>query len=463
MENELLIEILSILDSNDSKEEKKEKLTQYHSSDLADFYEQLDDDNQIKLKDILGIEEFSELLTYVEQPEEIFENLENEEVADVIELMDADDAVDILQEMSEEDRNEVINLMDEEAKEDIQLIMSFDEEQIGSLMTTNYVTVQKDDSIKVAMKKVINQANDNDNISTILVTDEEGNFYGAIELPQLIVAREGTPLENIIRTNYPSFKGNDLIDDCINDLKDYYENIIPVVDEDNKIIGVITSSDIVELVTSEAAEDYNKLAGVLEEEELDESVFGSMKKRIPWLIMLLVLGLVVSLVVSRFEKIIAAVSAAVFFQSVVFDMAGNGGTQSLAVTLTTITKSDKLDGKKFWKMFYKELRVGLLNGICLSILSFACVFAFLCITKQTITSGRPFEYIQAFKVGGCVSLSLLIALSLSSLLGLLLPILFKKIRIDPAVASGPMITTINDICSACIYYLLVAFFFGVAL
>ena len=182
----------------------------------------------------------------------------------------------------------------------------------------------------------------------------------------------------------------------------------------------------------------------------------------PWLALLLLLGLIVSSVVSAFETVIASVSAAVIFQSVVFDMAGNGGTQSLAVTLTTINNDDSLSKKKIIKMIFKEIRVGLINGLILGILSFGVILGFLSIRHQGVFSSNPetFVFLDCVKIASCVGISLWIAISVSSLFGLILPVFFKKIKIDPAVASGPMLTTINDICSACIYYTLVGLFFS---
>ena len=175
---------------------------------------------------------------------------------------------------------------------------------------------------------------------------------------------------------------------------------------------------------------------------------------------MLVLGLLVTSVISAFENVINAVTGAVIFQSLVFGMAGNGGTQALAVTLTSINSEDKLSRKKVTKMFFKELRVGFLNGLLLGIFSFIVIFGFMVITQTNVIVGTPYSIGDALLVASCVSGSLLLAITFSSLIGLLFPIFFKRIKIDPAVASGPMITTLNDIISACIYYVLVGLCFG---
>jgi magnesium transporter len=457
---EFLTELLEIIKSNKSNQEKKELLEDYHDSDIADVFNELSDEEKVKLAKILGKDKMSDILSYLDNADDFLDLLKDEDAADVIENMDADDAVDVLQDMEEEDREKIISLMEPEAAEDVKLIMSYDDDLVGSLMTTNFIVIEKGDSVTGAMKKLVSQANENDNISTLIV-EENGKFYGCLDLKDLICARKGEELDDKIMTNYPYVYADTKIDEVINDLKDYNEDLIPVLDKDDVVIGVITSNDLVELVTDEAAEDYNRLAGLTNQETEDDSVWSSLKKRIPWLALLLVLGLLVSSVISAFSNVIKGVTAAVLFQSVVFDMAGNGGTQSLAVTLTKITQDDEIDGKRFGKMLWKEFRIGVLNGLCLGVLAFGVVLGFLLIRQEPIVNGAiDFVFIDALKVASCVGVSLLISISISSILGLLLPVLFKKIKIDPAVASGPMITTINDITSACIYYTLVGVSFA---
>ncbi len=460
--NELIQEILDIVRSNLSNAEKKEKLSHYHDSDVADAFEFLSDEEKAKLTKILGAEEASDILTYVEDKDEFLDYMKEDQAADIIENMDADDAVDALQEMEDEDREKILNLIeDKEVKDDIKLILSFEDDEVGSLMTTNYVTILDTDDVKKAMKKVIEQASDNDNISVIFITDKDNKFVGALNLNDLIIARQGDDLMAKAITSYPALQAHAKIDDVINDIKDYNEKIIPVVDDNNLVIGALTANDVVELVTSELHEDMHRLAGLTSEDK-DESIWVSMKKRLPWLILLLFLGLVVSSVVSAFETVIAVISAAVLFQSVVFDMAGNAGTQSLAVTLTDINDDDDVSKKKILKMMYKETMVGIFNGLLLGILSFGVIFAFLCIRHEGVFSDKSniFDAMDCLKVSASVGTSLVISITLSNIVGLLLPILFKKIKVDPAVASGPMITTINDMVSACVYYTLIGLFFS---
>ena len=458
---EYIEKLLEIIRSNKTNKEKKKEILKFHDSDIADAVEYLNDEEKMSLYKILGKDEISDIVSYIDDNDEVLSILKLEDQADVLELMDADDAVDTLQNFDEEDREKLINLMDEDAQEDVKMILSYDDEQVGSLMTTNYIAINAKDTIKQAMRKLIKQANENDNISTLVVLNDDETFYGCLDLKELIIARADDNLQEKVMTSYPYVHAESLIDEVINDLKEYGEDIIPVLDKDNKILGVITTSDIVELVDTEATEDYNRFAGLTDQEETKEPLLSSIKKRLPWLIILLGLGIIVSTIISIFSNVIAGVTAAVLFQSVIFDMAGNSGTQSLAVTLTTLTHEDDLKKKEIFQMLTKEFTVGLINGLILGALSFGVVFGFLYLTKSPITVGGAFNIHDCLLVSMSVGISLVASMSISSVVGFLFPVILKKCKVDPAVASGPMITTVNDLCSACIYYVLIGIFFGV--
>lgn len=454
----MLNDIKNIIDSELPQSQIRELLLKYHENDIAEITDEMEPNERAELFRILGNEAAADVLLYSDDISEVVENMEPSEVADIIETMDADDAIDVLEELDDEQREEIVSLMEPEAVEDINTITQYDDDMIGSKMTTNYITVKKTDNVKEAMKKVIAQAADNDNVSTIYVEDETDHLYGVMDLRDLIIARPQTNLETIIKTNYPSFKATMYVSDVVNELKEYALDSYPIVDDDNKMLGVITSDDVVEVVDEEAGEDYAKLAGLTEEEDLDESVFASIRKRIPWLIVLLILGLAQAFSMSGFENVVACLPIIVFFQTLVLDMAGNTGTQSLAVTIRLLSTGE-IGKKEVFKAIFKEIRVGFFNGLILSILSFAFVFGYLWIFNKGVHSSS-FTYEEAFKGAGIVGMALLIAMTVSSFVGSLVPIFFSKIHIDPAVASGPFITTINDITALLIYYGLAAILFA---
>ena len=443
-------ELLSLIRSKSKPSYIKEELENYHDSDIAEVICYLTEEERKKLYRILGKERVSNVFTYLENVEDYIAELENETAADLIELMDADDALDVLQELEEEDKKQITSLMEKDALEDVRLLASFEDNQIGSKMTTNYIIVKKNDTIKSAMKHLIKYSKENDNIYTLFVKDENGKFYGSIDLKDLIRAREDDDLEDIIHTQYPYVYSTELIEECINDLKDASLDLYPVLNEKDELIGVITQDDLVEVVEDELTEDYAKLAGLHEAEEIDEPVFKSVKKRIVWLVCLLILGMFISLVVSQFETVIDGIPMIVFFQSVVLGMSGNAGTQSLAVTIRGLMDED-LSRKKIAKMVFKEVRVGLTNGLILSIISFGAVSLFLYV-RNTPILGETLRINDLLLIAGCVSGALIPAFILSSFIGCIVPIIFKKIKIDPAVASGPLITTLNDIVGIVSYY-----------
>ena len=234
------------------------------------------------------------------------------------------------------------------------------------------------------------------------------------------------------------------IDDCIEELKDYSEDSVPVLDNDNKLLGVITSQSIVELVDDEMGEDYARLAGLMAEEDLKEPLLDSMKKRLPWLIILLGLGMLVSSVVGIFEQVVTTLPIIMTFQSLILDMAGNVGTQSLAVTIRVLM-DESLTGKQKLQLVFKEMRIGFCNGLLLGVLSFAVIGLFIFLFK-----GKTMMF--AFSVSACIGIALLLAMLISSAVGTCIPLFFKKIHIDPAVASGPLITTVNDLVAVVTFY-----------
>ncbi|WP_406544847.1 magnesium transporter [Pseudobutyrivibrio sp.] len=445
LENTITGEIIDLLRSNISADELIEALDDYHENDIAEAYEALDKEDRQRLFGILGAERLSEIFPYIEDVGEILAEITPEQAADVLENMDADDAVDALEDIEdEEQREQLISLMDKEASADVRLINSYDEDEIGSMMTTNFIVVGKNFSVKQAMRSLISQSKDNDNINTIYVEDEKKKYCGAIELRDLILARDYTPLEDIISHSYPSVKADAKISDTIEDLKDYAEDSIPVLNPADEIIGVITSQDIIEAVDDELGDDYAKLAGLTAEEDLNESLVDSIRKRMPWLALLLCLGLITSTVVGVFEQVVASIAIVVVFQSMILGMAGNVGTQSLAVTIRVLM-DEEISGVEKAKFIFKEMRVGGTNGLLLGSLAFVIVALYLHFFKHYI-------WMVAFKISGIVGCSLFIAMLVSSFFGTIIPIFFHKIKVDPAVASGPLISTVNDLVAVLTYY-----------
>ena len=437
-------EILKIIRSSSDNEELLDKISDYHENDIAEAFELLSENERKKLYPILGAEQVAEIFTYIEDPDRYIGELDIDKAALVISYMDSDDAVDVLDELDESTKDKLVGLLDAESSRDIKMIQSYSEDEIGSMMTTNFVVIKNTLTIRQAMRELVKQAGENDNISTVYVTDDENKFYGAIDLKDLIVARENDSLEDIISTSYPYVRDKEIVSECIEQIKDYAEDSIPVVTDEQMLIGVITSQDIVELVDDEMGEDYAKLAGLTSEEDLQETSLESIKKRLPWLVILLFMGMGVSSVVGIFETVVAVLPIVMCFQSLILDMAGNVGTQSLAVTIRVLV-DENLTYKQKMHLVIKEMKVGFLNGMLLGVLAFIFIGLYVWIFKKNVVW-------SAFAISGCVGFSLMVAMVISSLVGTLIPMFFHKIKIDPAVASGPLITTVNDLVAVVTYY-----------
>lgn len=439
-------DILSLIRSSVSPAVLSERLQDFHENDLAEVLRELSTAERSRLYRILESSMLADVFEYLEEEETVqyLEEMDVKKAAAILSKMETDALADVLKQIDKEKRKLLIQLLDEQVRKDIEMIRSFDEDEIGSRMTTNCIMIRENLTVKQAMSSLVEQAAKNDNISTLFMVTEDNTFYGAMDLKDLIIARRESPLEDLIATSYPYVYGNELIDDCIERLKDYSEDSIPVLDNDNKLLGVITSQSMVDLVDDEMGEDYAKFAGLTAEEDLKEPLRESIKKRLPWLLVLLGLGMVVSSVVGLFEEVVSQLTIIMCFQSLILDMAGNVGTQSLAVTIRVLM-DESLTGKQKAELVFKEMKIAFSNGSILGILSFALIGLYIALFK-----GKTFVF--AYAVSGCIGVSLLLAMVISGAVGTLIPLFFKKIHVDPAVASGPLITTVNDLVAVVSYY-----------
>lgn len=421
-----------------------EKLKDYHENDIADALEEMKPNERAVLYRLMDIDDLADVMEHADNADDYLEEMSPQKAADVLARMEPDTAVDLIKNTDSRDKEVWLALMDEVHRNNITKLASYDEDTIASRMTTNFVSFSSDLSIKDAMKSLVRQAESHDNISQLYVVDSKGIYYGEIDLKDLILARQTETLEDIVVTQYPYVYASEKIEDCLEKIKDYSEESIPVLSEDNRILGVITSQDVVEVVDDEMGEDYAKLGGLTAEEDLNEPLKESVRKRFPWLALLLVLGLGVSSVVGLFETVVATLPMIMAFQSMILDMSGNVGTQSLAVTIRVLM-DEELTGKDKAHLVFKEMRIGLVNGLILGALAFAGVGLFIMLFKHYPAG-------NAFAVSGCIGISLAVAMLISSAVGTVIPIFFKQIGIDPAVASGPLITTVTDLVGVVTYY-----------
>ncbi|MBR3252043.1 MAG: magnesium transporter [Erysipelotrichaceae bacterium] len=444
-QNSNVKEIVKLIKGMEFDESLKKALEDYHDNDIADALAFLSVEERKLLYKVIGPERTGEVFSFVKYDVDKYINEINiDQAAKIVEEMDTDDAVDLLDMIDDSVEDQILNKMDDSVEEEIRMIQSYADDELGSLMTTNFIKLSIFYTVKQAMRELIRQSEDNDNIDTLYVVDNDNRFCGVVDLRHLIKARESDKFNELVITSFPFVYDHEKIADSLEDIKEYSENSIPVLDEGQHLLGVITATDIIETVEEEADDDYAKLGGLSAKEDLDEPLIESMKKRLPWLGCLLVLGIGVSAVVGIFEGVISEIAIIVCFQSLVLDMAGNVGTQSLAVTIRVLM-DEEISAKEKLGLVFKEVRVGFSNGLLLGLISFFFIGLYVHFLK-----GYPLGF--SFAVSACVGIALLTAMLISSLVGTVVPIIFDKMHVDPAVASGPFITTINDLVAVVSYY-----------
>ncbi|MDD3382756.1 MAG: magnesium transporter [Bacilli bacterium] len=423
---------------------------EYHPYDIALIYQAFDEAERL---------EFNSHFSPIELAR-IFEHLESEIAleylntiplkigAKILEAMDIEEAVDILKLLDEEEVMSYVSFIKKEEAKEIKSLLKYDEEVAGSIMSTSYIEIPLDSLVKDAMRIMIKEARDTSYINTLYVVDKKGVLMGIIGLKQLIIAGKEDKISEIMTDKIISANVMRHKEEVADLMQDYDIDAIPIVDNKNNMLGIITFDDVMDVITEESEEDYARLAGLSsgDIEASRESVFLSVKKRVPWLMILLVLNLFTSLIISGFEETIATVALLAMFMPLVLGMAGNTGTQSLAVTIRSLTEDALKSKKEISKHIFRETLIGFFNGIVVGIMVF--LMANLVVG---LTTGAFFTS-DNIKTGTVIGASIMLTLAVSTTAGALVPLIFNMLKIDPALASGPLITTINDIVALTIYF-----------
>ena len=298
-------EIAAVIRTAQNGDRLPELLKHYHQRDVAKAVTLLTDAERERLFRQLDARTLAEIFPYLDDASRFLAELPADLAAAVITDMDTADALDMLRELPAEKKQALAAHLDDDTRKDVRRLLAFHQEEIGSRMSGNFVCIPDTLTVCGAMNELVRQAGEHDNISTLYVVDGSGVFAGAIDLKDLIIARENDPLSGIIRRSYPYVLAHEKVEDCIDRIAEYEEDSLPVLTEDGRIAGILTAQDLVELVDDAMGDDYAKLGGLTSEEDLQEPAAVSMKKRLPWLIVLLFLGMGVSSVVGIFESVVA--------------------------------------------------------------------------------------------------------------------------------------------------------------
>nr|WP_102271800.1 magnesium transporter [Cytobacillus massiliigabonensis] len=435
MNKELLVDSLK----NEDIEGFRAEFLELHPYDQASFFKELEEEHREKIYHYLSPEEMATLFENLEidddEYKDVLAEMNPNYAADMISKMYVDDAVDVLNELEKDQVVSYLTIMDEEAAQEIKDLLHYEEYTAGSIMTTDFVSISANQTVRSAMYILKNEAPKAETIYYIYVLDEQKRLLGVISLRDLIVNDDDTMIADITNDRIVSVSVGDDQEEVARKIKDYNFLALPVVDFQNHLLGIITVDDVMDVMEEEASDDYSKLAAVSDMDTIDRNPLSAARKRLPWLIILLFLGMMTASLIGRFEETLNKVAILAVFIPLIAGMAGNTGTQALAVAVRGIATGD-LEKENKWKLIVREAGTGLITGAICGILVSIIIF---------IWKGNIF-------LGILVGISILCTLIVATLAGALIPLIMHKFKIDPAVASGPFITTINDLISILIYF-----------
>ena len=441
-----LITQVELLVSQQDDKELKLLFDGYHYADVAEILDELDLDVSIYVIKLLDSQKTSDIITELDEDirEKILENLSAKEIAEEIEELDTDDAADIIGELPESRQAEVIaKIEDEEHREEITELLTYDDNTAGSLMAKELVKVYETWTVAGCLRRIRGQAKEVTRVHSIYVVDKEEKLIGRLSLKDLIVARSEQKISEISKGSVDYVKVEDDVEDVAKVMAKYDLEAIPVVDDNQTLLGRITIDDIVDVLKEEADKDYQLAAGITQDVDSDDSIIELTRARLPWLFLGLVGGVGAFLIMEGFQAAFEKYALLFFFTPLIAAMAGNVGVQSSAIIVQGLANDD-VKGSINSRLI-KEMFLAALNGTILAIF----LFLFVWLTESSVTTALA------------ISISLIAVIIVAGLIGTFVPLFLDKRGIDPAIATGPFITTSNDILGILIYFWIAKLILGI--
>jgi magnesium transporter len=411
-------------------------LKEYHASEIAMLFEKLPQEDKERIINLLPVDEASEVLSEMTEeahPEELLLNMHPEKRSDIVEELDYDDATDIISQLEEHEQHEILQDIDEEDAHNIRALLKYDEDTAGGLMNSDIIKVNINLDKKDALDEIIRQSEEMEEFYTIYVVDENDILQGILSIKSIIKARHDARVRDLVVRDFVFVKADLDQEDVAGLISQYNLTTIPVVDDNMKLLGRVTVDDIIDVMEQESTEDILKISGVSEDEELSGNWQEAVKSRLPWLIVNLGTAFLAASVIRHFSDVEERLPVIVAYLSIIGGMGGNAATQALAVTVRRISLTDLSDRQAYTTVF-KEFLVGLINGAFNGLIVF--IFAFF--------------YDENPMLGLVLFLAMTGNLVVAGLTGAGIPLILKRVGIDPAVASSIIITTFTD----CIGFLL---------
>jgi len=421
-------------------------LEEEHHADIAELLDELSLKEATYIIKLLDSELTSDILMEIDEDvrEKILKSLSAKEIAEELEELDTDDAADIIAELPEERQENVIShIEDEEHVKDIVELLTYDENSAGGLMAKELVKVNENWNVTKCVKEMRAQAEDVTRVHSIYVVDNDNKLKGRLSLKDLLVTSTKTHISEVYIPKVDAVNVNDKVVDVARIMQKYDLEAIPVIDDEEHLLGRITIDDIVDIIKEEAEKDYQMAAGLTEDIEADDTIFEHTRARLPWLFLGLIGGVGAAAIMGGFEEMISKHAILFFFTPLIAAMAGNVGVQSSAIIVQGLANDD-LTGS-IGNRLLKEFSLAIVNGIALSILLFA--FTWL--------------WYGNIKTSMAISISLFAVIIMAGIIGTFIPLFLDKRGIDPAIATGPFITTTNDVFGILIYFMIAKMVLGI--
>lgn len=442
-----LEEIRSVVDTR-SVEALRSVFEEVHPTDIAEILMRLPKDDAIFVFSNLDEESAAEALTFIDEDDRqmFMQLLTPTEIAEkVIDNLDSDDAADIISALPEDQQMEVLSkITDFEQAKDIADLLNYDEDTAGGLMAKELVKVNISNTMIQCVREIRKQAEDLDDLYAIYVVDDRDVLVGLLPLKRLLLAPTNSDLSKIIDKNVVSVRTNAKREEVSNIMEKYDIVVIPVVDDLGRLLGRITIDDVVDVMKEEAERDYQLASGISEDVEADDAIWVQSRARLPWLFIGLLGGIVGSRIIGMHEQTLMIHPEMAFFIPLIAAMGGNVGVQSSAIIVQSLA-NNSIENKSLYKRLAKELGVGLISAL-------ACAVLLL---------GYSVAFADNIAVSLTVSISLFVVILFASLMGTTIPLLLDKMKIDPALATGPFITTGNDLSGMFIYFMIGRLLYGV--
>ena len=435
--DELITKILDFINSSDDNS-ILETFSNYHHADITEIIQELNSEEATYIIKLLDSEKTSDVLMELDDDyrEKILKNLSIKEIAEEVEELDSDDATDIISELPEERQKKVISkIIDAEHKADIKELLKYDEDSAGGLMAKELIKVNENWTVTRCVKEMRSQASEVTRVHSVYVVDNDDILLGRLSLKDLLVANPKTKIKSIYKKNVDHVYDTDSAESVASTMQKYDLGAIPVVDKKKKLLGRITIDDIVDLIKEEAEEDYQLAAGILQDVDVDDTIFELTKARLPWLIVGLIGGIGAAFIMVGFDEILIQNEILFYFTPLIAAMAGNVGVQSSAIIVQGLANDD-IRGSINNRLF-KETLLSILNGVILAILLFLFIYFWKGDTNIALA----------------LSVALVAVVIVAGIIGTFIPLFLNKRGIDPAIATGPFITTSNDIFGILIYFM----------